>query len=108
MEGRPCNRLLRLGVVMLATGLLSCTPTVPPEDLPTPQSTLSEAGRRLSRTYSADALTALSERGDRVLSALDRGERDRLARGQLRFRVGRPTIVYVAAPRGFEPFWLKD
>src|SRR5437879_1983555 len=111
MDGWRGRTRCGLGLV-LAGVLTSCWPRVPVpvpvEELPTADATLAEAGKRLSRSLSAGALTALAARGDRVLAALTRAERDALARGYVRFRIDRPAEVFVAAPRGSVPFWLAD
>lgn len=108
MVGRRIRTPGSLGPVLLALGLVSCTPRVAVEDLPTADATLVSVGKRLGRTLSAGELTAIASRGDRILRALTAGERDALARGYLRFRIDRPSGVFVAAPRGSSLFWLND
>ena len=95
MEGIRPRRLVAL--LVIAAALPACSARVPVEGLPDPRATLEEAGKRLSRSRSVDELTALATRGERVLAALTRRERDALGRGALRFRVDRPAIVEVAA-----------
>jgi hypothetical protein len=99
---------LRRWVAILVLALTGCSGHVAVEDLPDPQAVLTEAGRRLSRSMSERALTAIAARGDRVLAVLNRPERDALGRGSLRFRVDRAAIVDVAAPAGSIPFWVAD
>ena len=106
MEGIRPRRLVAL--LVIAAALPACSARVPVEELPDPRATLEEAGKRLSRSRSVDELTALATRGERVLAALTRRERDALGRGALRFRVDRPAIVEVAAREGSIPFWLAD
>jgi acid phosphatase type 7 len=98
----------RMAIVVLAAALPACTARPPVEELPTAQETMAAVGKRLSRTLSVGALTALAARRDRVLAALTRAERDALGRGYFRFRVDQPVLVTVAAPVGSIPFWLTD
>lgn len=108
MDGRHGTTRALLGLAVLAAGLSSCRPPAEVTETPEPRAVLAAAGVRLSRSLSAGALTELAARGDRVLAALTRSERDALARGALRFRIDRAADVYVAAARGSEPFWLDD
>jgi Calcineurin-like phosphoesterase/Purple acid Phosphatase, N-terminal domain len=96
-----------VAAVWLASAI-SCTPTVPVDQLPPVSETLANVGQRLSRSHSAAELTALATRGERLLSLLSTSERDALARGHIRFKVDRPVIVYVAAPADVVLFWLSD
>src|SRR4051794_32675038 len=83
--GAGMNRQIargRLGVVgLVLAALSSCAPRASVDELPTAEATLVAAGKRLSRSLSAGALTALATRGDRVLAALTPAERDALSRG---------------------------
>ena len=96
-------------VVVAWLGLIpACGPRAATEGLPTPRETIAGVGKRLGRSKSPGELTEAAKRGDRVLSLLDRDERDALGRGAIRFRVDRPTVVSVAAPARAIPFWLAD
>ncbi len=97
-------------VVAALLGLLvpACGPRVATEDLPTARETMLDVGRRLGRIKSPGELTEAAKRADRVLRLLSRSERDALARGAIRFRVDRPTVVSVATPARSAPFWLAD
>ncbi len=85
-----------------------CAERVAVPDLPAPDVVLAEAGKRLARSLSIEDLTAIAARGDRVLAALTRSERDALGRSAIRFRVDRPVFVAVAAHPRAVPFWLAD
>jgi hypothetical protein len=106
MDGR--NAIRWFTAAMLSGLLPACSAPVAVDDLPAPRDTLTAVGKRLSRSKSVGELTTLARRGDRVLAALDRSERDALGRGYLRFRVDRPVVVDVAAPSESVPFWLHD
>lgn len=108
MDGQSGRRRCVLSLVVLAAGLSSCGPQAGVETLPSAGETLAQAGKRLSQSRSAGELTKMAARGDRVLAALNPDERDALGRNALRFRIDRPAEVYVAVPRGAEPFWLAD
>lgn len=108
MTGRRGRPLIALGPILLTLGLASCSRQVAEDHLPSADATLASVGKRLSRTLSAGELTAIATRGDRVLGVLNPAERDALGRGYLRFRIDRPAVVFVAAPRGWMPFWLVD
>ena len=95
-------------VAVLLGGMPSCVPRVATEDLPSARSTIIEVGKRLGRSRSPGELTEAVKRGDRVLTLLNRSERDALARSSIRFRVDRPTVVSVAVPARSSPFWLAD
>jgi hypothetical protein len=108
MEGWRVRAWRVVVQAVLVLPLSSCSPPVASEDLPSADATLAAAGNRLANKLSAAELTVLATRGDRVLGALTRSERDALARGYLRFRIGKPAEVFVAAPRSSIPFWLAD
>ncbi|GAC1473274.1 MAG: hypothetical protein NVSMB9_21620 [Isosphaeraceae bacterium] len=108
MDGRYGKMRRGLGSILFVVGLSSCTPGVSVEDLPPTDATLASAGKRLSQSFSAEYLTALATRGEKVLGALTGAERDALGRGYLRFRVESPAEVQVACPPGTVPFWLAD
>ncbi len=97
---------LGCSVALAATNGCSDPPSV--EALPTPRETLAAAGKRLSTLKSAEELTAIASKTERVLAVLNASERDALARGGLRFWVDQPVFVEVAAPRDALPFWLED
>ena len=65
-------------------------------------------GKRLGQTRSPIELTEVARKGDRVLGLLTASERQSLARNALRFVVDQPCRVFVAAPKGHEPFWIRD
>jgi hypothetical protein len=109
MDGRLTRRRLSpVSLLLLFGAAASCKPRTEVERLPAPQETLARAGKRLSQSLSAGALTEIAAQGDRVLRALNTDERDALARGYLRFRVDQPAVLTVAAPRGSVPFWVAD
>jgi hypothetical protein len=62
----------------------------------------------LSRVYSESELTTIARDGRSVLACLDSGERSALGRGTLTLTLTCETDVFVAACKGFEPFWLAD
>ncbi|MDR3639103.1 MAG: metallophosphoesterase family protein [Isosphaeraceae bacterium] len=97
-----------IALALLLGALPACSPRRPVESLPDARTTLADVGRRLSRSHSLDDLAVLASRGDRLLAALTRAERDALARGYFRFRIDRDAEVTVAAPGASVPFWLKD
>jgi hypothetical protein len=104
-----CRWPRRSAFVALAVLLLpACTARTPVEELPSAHDTLRAVGRRLSRALSAEELTRLATRGDRVVAALTAAEREALGRGYLRFRVDRPVVVDVAVGAGSVAFWLAD
>jgi acid phosphatase type 7 len=86
----------------------ACAPGVATEELPTAHETIVRVGKRLGQTKAPGELTEAARKGDRVLRLLNREERDALGRNAIRFRVDRPTVVEVAATRGFAPFWLAE
>ena len=109
------NRTWTLGRrLVLAVSFLVAVASMPsgsgldPTSRPPPQATLAAVGKRLSRSLPPGELTRLAARGDRVLKVLEPEERSALAHGGLRFRVDRPTVVSVAAPRDSVPFWVED
>jgi acid phosphatase type 7 len=108
MEGRITHSRTIALVALVAVLATSYEREISVEQLPTVDETLAQVGRRLSRAHSAEEMTTLAMHGARVLAALTRSERDVLGRGYLRFQVDRPVEVFVAAPQGFEPFWLTD
>ena len=108
MDGRNRDRVGLGGLVLLASWLCACGPKPDVADLPTAKATLARVGKRLSTRLAAADLTALATNDDRLLAALTGPERDALGRGALRFRIDRAADLYVAAPRGSEPFWLAD
>jgi hypothetical protein len=93
---------------MLGILVPGCFPPVPTADLPTARQTIIQVGKRLGQTKAPGDLTEAAKKSDRVLKLLTAQERDALGRNAIRFRVDRPTIVEVAALRGFAPFWLAD
>lgn len=97
-----------IALALLLGTLPACSSRVPVESLPDTPTTLADVGRRLSRSHSLEDLSLLATRGDRLLAALTRAERDALGRGYLRFRVDRTAEIVVAAPRDAAPFWLAD
>lgn len=108
MLGAARRSRIGIGRLIPIVLLAGCVTKTSVEDLAEVQTTLSAAGKRLSASLSAGALTSLSSRGDRVLAALNRAERDALARGELRFRLDRPALINVVAPETSVPYWLAD
>jgi len=106
MDGQRGRSRFGLAGLVLVAGLPSCAPEIPVDALPKAEVALAAAGRRLSQSLSAGALTELATRGDRVLAALTPAERDALSRGYLRFKSDRPVEIFVTAPRRSLPFWL--
>ncbi len=108
MDGRVSRTRGLVLFVLLAFLPASCEHGASVTELPTTHATLAQIGKRLMRRKPTEELTALAGRGDRLLAELTRAERDALGRGYLRFQIDRPAEVLVAAPQGFEPFWLAD
>ena len=108
MAGRNRTGLRLLGLLLFTGALPACGAPPQAESPRTIEATLARVGKRLSGRLSAAELTALASHGDRLLAVLNRGERDALGRGSLRFRIDRESDLYVVAPRGSEPFWLAD
>src|SRR5690242_725944 len=102
----------RWPVIGLAAALggmaVACADRTPVERLPTAEETIVAIGRRLGGSLSPRELSRLVGRGDRILAALTRREREALGRSWVRFRVDRPVVIEVAAPARAVPFWLAD
>jgi len=101
---------IALGVILAGVLGLASTrgPKVATEVLPSPRDTIREVGKRLGRLKSPGELTEAARRSESVLALLTQSERDALARGAIRFRVDRPTVVLVAIAGRSAPFWLAD
>ena len=104
MAGRNRTGLRLLGLLLFTGALPACDAPPQAESPRTIEATLARVGKRLSGRLSAAELTDLASHGDRLLAVLNRGERDALGRGSLRFRIDRESDLYVVAPRGSEPF----
>jgi hypothetical protein len=98
----------RLVSIVIVVGTMGCWVDSTRDDFPSTRDTLRGVGRRLSGIYSERELTAIASRGPELLARLERSERVALGRGYLRFRVDRPVLVDVAAPKDSVPFWLAD
>ena len=98
----------RLPLVLMAGAFTVSGINLTPEEIPSTRDTLRSIGRRLSRSWSERALTAIASRGDLLLDQLRPSERAALARGYLRFRVDSPVLVDVAVPDTSIPFWISD
>ena len=108
MRGKRRCQVWFIGCACTILAASGCSDPPSVEALPTPSQTLAAAGKRLSDVKSADELTSIATKTERVLAVLNPCERDALARGGLRFRVDQPVYVEIAAPRDALPFWLDD
>jgi hypothetical protein len=102
------RRRPRIGLFLFAAAFAGLPIPSAQEPFLSVDDALTAAGRRLCRSKSESALTALASRGDALLKALDPAERSALATRCLRFRVNSPVVVRVAAPATSVPFWVQE
>ena len=60
MDGRHGRKCRKLGLILLATGMIGCSIKTAVEDLPRADETLAAAGKRLIQTLPASDLTILA------------------------------------------------
>lgn len=97
-----------MALALLAGAVFGCGSRCDVARLPATRATLHSIGVRLSRSHSEHELGIIAARGELVLRQLDRGERQALAYGYLRFRVHTAVAVDVAVPSRSVPFWIAD
>ncbi len=102
------RRRPRIGLILFVGAFIGLPMNSPVGQSALTHDTLIAVGRRLSRSKSESELTALASHGGALLGSLEPDERRALATGYLRFRVGEPVIVQVAAPASSVPFWVRD
>ena len=98
----------RLALLISATLLTACERPKPSAEWHDSAAVLSRIGKRLSHLKSAEELTRIAAREDRLIPLLNAEERDLLGRCHLRFQVDRPVSLFVATDDRHTPFWLAD
>ena len=104
MGPRQYGRAVAIGLLILA----GCNAERDPTTLPGVAETLVRVGKRLGASLTPEALERLGADEPLLVRRLRTDEREPLARGYLRFRVDRPSIIEIAAPAGRPPFWIRD
>ena len=111
MDGTHAIRRRVVAWIAVAACLSGCGQPVPVEQLPSPAAVLASAGKRLSDTLSAEALTGLATDGDRfaLAASLTAAERDALStwRPPVRRQSVRPKSLSQRLGDSV-PFWLAD
>jgi hypothetical protein len=102
------RRRSRIGLLLFVAAFAAVPVHSRDVALASPEAALFAVGRRLSQSKSESELTALALRSDALLRALEPAERCALATTYLRFEVGSPVVVRVAAPASSVPFWMQD